>query len=1714
MTYRRNITVLLILLTITLPGYSVDTYAQVPSTDAEAFITQVRKDTEWFGGYPSRAVGQPGHDEAFNALYQKVKAIAGSHVWRHAVPFVVPQVLEATLTLEAGPFTGRHRIYPFWPAGPRLNTTPAEGIQGNLIYVGKATLDDFPAESLRGQIAAIEMTNGENWRNALAFGARAILFLGSQSETHWDMRSHEMVIPLNVPRFYLPDGELAHFLRSKKVTAGHILSKGRWREVAGHNIYALVPSRNGDIPRKAAVIVVQADSMCMVPELAAGADAAVDTALALNLMKRFVDHPPDRPVLFAFIDGFALNMKGIRYMLGALAAPGKQRAEQAEKFESLLETYRAHAGMAAELQDDPQAVYRVHQYPDLYQYVKDEASGKVLAIEDPLAVLRAQLYAADKPGAEGRRQIEQNISELRSRRTDYGVARKQLLEGAGDLLKGKLFSWTKLWQPKKGGAADDGLVSIDDRVVELAEQLWLGAQERIYGQVEDVEQIAKEYGRRNQLRSEISDALNLGPEAEIPISFIVGIDLSDAGIVVGPNTSGRMINEKLGKQAEDFFKWLKKADWDQIGAALPSGTLHALASEPWQTTEESSFVVGETAMMTSQVAGYGLPHMSWATLDAYRAKVDTPQDRPGNIAWNRLAPQIHLTAGVIPRLCADITFKPELDMIPRSGSTVEGRIVAQSPRDPTVRFPQEGYLASLFMGQANGDGTYDSQWVLYGRAGVRRQEFAFTGWDGRFYAHDWPNVTHLSGSFDLAGETKTVYFGTVSLQGHKLSEDGSIVGALNMKITVGDINLSRWIVWESGAPLVGEVFACKEMSAFHLYDPRFLLEIGGTTVVDAIRDDVPKRMNIGMHDGIMSGLMPHDVRWQVVQRIGMTTNRLLLLNLRQDGDDSSLSIRDASGGFAMDQALLRHPAHQATRDMYLVNDRRLADYRRAGIISEPIDREHNRTKSLLARADEASRMDDGGALFYAAAGAQANEVRSYRSIRELGDDVVRAVIMLLLLLMPFSFATERLLFASTHPYRQIPLTLMVFTLMTALLWSFHPAFRITRMPVVIIMAFGIISLALVVMSVVYFKFKASAEQMILEHAESSGASTSKAGLMATAIYLGLANMRKRRLRTGLTGATVVLITFALLCFTSTTTYIGEKEEAYQTDSAIPYTGVLVRRPSQWQIPRRAELYVDNIVRHMGIDADPETDIAARYWWSVNLRDHRWQPFAIHVRSSEAGRQASVAAGLGLEGNENRFTRIDRILPNWSRFAELERAFPTTQRGGCYLADYVAEKLDAKPGDTMVIGGWSMELVGTYDAKQLEQVTDLDSRSLLPAEVIDPHIVGVTDPENALQDIYSQFVESGGDLAGGYQVRRIAAGEIVILPASLLRRFGKTSNATLRTIAVRTESIESARAVAAQIGQRTVFPTYFGSAEDGVRLLAFVPLLPQVARSLWILMILAGLIIFNTMMSSIAERKGEIYIHTSMGLAPLHIGVLFMAEGFAYGLMGAIFGYIGGQAMAAALGHLGWLGGLSLNYSGTHAVFTMLMVLCITIVSSVIPAYLAGRMAVPSSKMQWAVPEPVDGLIYSKLPFTVTDKTANGTILFLHDYFDAHREAILGGFIVHQLALIPTKANNTSESANSLSVMMLQARVSLAPYDMGVRQDVEIAVLHTETPEVLEIEIRLKHVGGQEKHWVRLNRTFLKSLRRQLLGWRNLRPRRILRYVADGEERLAAVAAEA
>ena len=79
------------------------------------------------------------------------------------------------------------RVYPLWPAVVRLNTTPAEGLSGRLVYIGEGNVDEVPAASLRGQIAVMEMTGGRNWHRAMTAGATAIIQPGGS------MRDDEVI---------------------------------------------------------------------------------------------------------------------------------------------------------------------------------------------------------------------------------------------------------------------------------------------------------------------------------------------------------------------------------------------------------------------------------------------------------------------------------------------------------------------------------------------------------------------------------------------------------------------------------------------------------------------------------------------------------------------------------------------------------------------------------------------------------------------------------------------------------------------------------------------------------------------------------------------------------------------------------------------------------------------------------------------------------------------------------------------------------------------------------------------------------------------------------------------------------------------------------------------------------------------------------------------------------------------------------------------------------------------------------------------------------------------------------------------------------------------------------------------------------------------------------------------------------------------------------
>jgi len=164
---------------------------------------------------------------------------------------------------------------------------------------------------------------------------------------------------------------------------------------------------------------------------------------------------------------------------------------------------------------------------------------------------------------------------------------------------------------------------------------------------------------------------------------------------------------------------------------------------------------------------------------------------------------------------------------------------------------------------------------------------------------------------------------------------------------------------------------------------------------------------------------------------------------------------------------------------------------------------------------------------------------------------------------------------------------------------------------------------------------------------------------------------------------------------------------------------------------------------------------------------------------------------------------------------------------------------------------------------------------------------------------------------------------------------------------------------------------------------------------------------------------------------------------------------------------------------------------------------------------------LDDVIRDTLPFTVTERTAGGVLAFPYEYLDAHSIGAIGNFSTDELSSLGDwghlpaneaadgQAPAAPDAGEGGERMGIETTVWLAPYDLGARQRVRITIRPTGDPEILELDLELTRGSGQVRSWWKLNRVFLADLRRQLLGWRNLRAERMLEYIAEAGSDLAA-----
>ncbi len=648
-----------------------------------------------------------------------------------------------------------------------------------------------------------------------------------------------------------------------------------------------------------------------------------------------------------------------------------------------------------------------------------------------------------------------------------------------------------------------------------------------------------------------------------------------------------------------------------------------------------------------------------------------------------------------------------------------------------------------------------------------------------------------------------------------------------------------------------------------------------------------------------------------------------------------------------------------------------------------------------------------------------------------------------------------------------------------------------------LLAFTTFVLAAVVIWLISVRFSETMREVRQNTRTVQATDVRRSSALATAFALGIGNMRKRKARTLLTCTTLVLLVFTVLSFTSVQTFL--RLQKLSKDSKAEYTGFLVRNPNWAPLQKQTHEYV---LSEFGSSESEDRDITIvpRSWYSEAGLGAMTYVKVDHTSMDAPTRTTFASAILGVLPEEREVSHLDRALTTGRWFAGDEKDV-------CIIPLEMAELLGMTEDDVgrseVLIFGKPFKVIGMFDAAVLDRITDLDGEPLTPVDYTATGHDLLT--ELLLMDYEEELVEM-------VRFEHIPAANLILAPQAFVNDLG----GTLRSVAVRFPTDESARNRIERFMQRLGIPVV--ASVDGEVAVYSAMALSSLSGlgNLFIPMVVAALIILNTMMNAVYERFSEIGVYSAVGLAPAHIGALFMAEAAMYAVIGGMSGYLIGQTVALGITEYQLLAGLTLNYSSLSAVASTAMVMAVVMLSTIYPARKASQMAVPDVNRQWSIPEP-DGDDWSfEFPFTISRTETLGLCAYLTRFFESYGESTLGSFMTDEVALTgvvgggvdgddPGDGGDPVVNAGA-AAYEISMKTWLAPYDTGVSQRVTLhASLAEEEHGLYAVWVHIFRLSGDVDSWQRLNRRFLNVLRKQFLVWRtvDLEVKKV--YADDGRE---------
>ncbi|MEM3647720.1 MAG: M28 family peptidase [Thermoproteota archaeon] len=780
--------------------------------------------------------------------------------------------------------------------------------------------------------------------------------------------------------------------------------------------------------------------------------------------------------------------------------------------------------------------------------------------------------------------------------------------------------------------------------------------------------------------------------------------------------------------------------------------------------------------------------------------------------------------------------------------------------------------------------------------------------------------------------------------------------------------------------------------------------------------------------------------------------------------------------------IINYAPYEYARELFLLNNERVSTAKEYGVSSPMIILYHGLAEECFQTASQALIGNQYSAVYGLAYAAWGYEQRAYYETLSLVQNAIFTTSLFFLLLIPFAYVFERLVFNYVG-LRRVFTMMMISFLLVLVLFFFHPGFHLANNLLMILIGLGVVAIIIPLLSFLYSEASATTRAVSSRILGIHSMASSVGAVFSTALGLGVQWMRKRPFRSTLTLASITIITFALMTFTSLAS-VAIPRVVTRTDVPISYSGVLIRQRPWSNIP--TELWVK-----LKYEFEGSAYVAARGWY--------FPPAGPGTKGfiywNAQNLTARVYGVLAMSYEEQLVSGV------WDRIKVRGRWFYPEETFSVLISTALASDLTQElgytigPGSQLPLWGLNLTVIGLFDGDALYSGSGTDPTSGfidLDGEPITPR--DPTAPAGGMQAIPPHL--SGRD--------------VIIIPFDLaLKIFG--SGFQPMSIAIKPFNNSDVETLASRLAYRLNTLVIYGLAKSisiegwpigdisEVTTRAWFSFIG--AETLIVPLVIASVSILNITIGAIYERIKSLSVYVVVGATPSQTAGIFLSESIVYGILSSVFGYILGVVGVSVMMRLGaYTPDFFPNFASSFILVVVALALFIPLIATVQPAVKAWRLVTPSLERKWKIPEPVGDYWTIPLPFVATDENElMGIMAFIREFL----ESSMG---TEKTGLFATEAVGFSEQREGdKTIKRLSAKIRLAPFDLAIMEDFEIEAV-TQMKRY-NMTLRFVRTSGILKNWITSNKAFIDVMRKQFLIWRTLPPSEREYYIGEAGKKL-------